>query len=71
VKVLTKNDSPPSTERLRPWIIPPLVLVAICTVGVIASIAPASADTDSPWSRWIVAAAYDGLYLISVRMRIV
>src|SRR5215210_6842409 len=61
VKVLRKNDSPPRTERLRPFIIPPLVLVEICTLGVIANIAPASADTDSPWCRWIVAAAYAGL----------
>src|SRR5262245_36935838 len=48
VYVLRKNDSPPSTERLSPFIIPPFVLVEIDTVGVIASIAPASAETDSP-----------------------
>src|SRR5689334_3332009 len=57
VNVLRKNDSPPSTERLSPLTIPPFVLVAICTLGVIASMAPASADTDSPGSRWIVATA--------------
>lgn len=51
LNVLTKNDSPPRTDRRRPFMIPPWVLVAISTPGDIAIIAPASARTDSPGSK--------------------
>ena len=61
-----KNDSPPSTDRRSPFMMPPCVLVAISTFDDIAIIAPASALADSPWSRWTVAMANDGLKLISV-----
>ncbi len=57
VKVFMKKDSPPSTERFRPFMNPPCVLVAMPTVGVIAIMAPASPLADSPWSRWTFAIA--------------
>src|SRR5262245_42951819 len=69
VNVFMKNDSPPSTDRLRPLSMPPLVLVAMSTFGDIAIMAPASADTDSPGSRCTVAIANAGPKLISVLMR--
>src|SRR3954470_16435112 len=50
VNVFMKNDSPPSTDRRRPLSTPPLVLVWISTVGVIAIMTPASACTFSPGS---------------------
>ena len=40
---------------------PPCVLVVMSTVDDIATIAPASACTASPGSRWTVAIANDGL----------
>ena len=48
VNVFMKNDSPPSTDRRRPFSTPPFVLVWISTAGDMAIIAPASALTDSP-----------------------
>ena len=50
-----KNDSPPSTERLRPFMMPPLVSVLMLTALDIDTIAPASACTDSPASIVTVA----------------
>jgi len=61
VNVFMKKDSPPSTERLRPFSIPPCVLVWISTPGDIAIMAPASAFTLSPSSRCTVAMANAGL----------
>jgi hypothetical protein len=68
VNVFMKNDSPPS-DRRRPFIRPPWVLVTMSIVGDMAIIAPPSALTDSPGSRCRVAIAYAGLKLISVLMQ--
>jgi hypothetical protein len=57
VNVFMKNDSPPRTDRFRPFMMPPWVLVAMSTDDVIAIIAPASPLADSPWSRWTRAIA--------------
>jgi hypothetical protein len=56
VNVFMKNDSPPS-DRRRPFIRPPWVLVTMSIVGDMAIIAPPSALTDSPGSRCRVAIA--------------
>jgi hypothetical protein len=60
VKMFMKNDSPPSSDRRRPLRTPPWVEVSTWIVGVIASIAPASARTDSPAPSVTFAAAYAG-----------
>ena len=61
-----KKLSPPSTARRKPFSRPPALLALVCTSspGLIDTIAPASALTDSPASSDNVANAYAGPYLI-------
>ena len=65
-----KKLSPPSAARRRPFSRPPALLALVCTSspGLIDTIAPASALTDSPESSDNVANAYAGPYLISCCM---
>ena len=57
VKVFMKNDSPPSSERFRPFRAPPWVEVSISVPVDMASMAPPSAFTRSPPARVTLATA--------------
>ena len=62
-----KKDSPPNTDRLSPFMIPPWVLVSMST-PCMETIAPASALICSLADKVMVATAKDGENLISVCM---
>lgn len=62
VYVVEKKDSPQSTERLSPFMMPPLAaLLEICTPGECAIMAPLSTCTLSPASSRRRETAKDGL----------
>ena len=65
-----KKLSPPSAARRKPFKMPPapLALVFTSSPGLIDTIAPASAITDSPESSDSVASAYAGPYLMACSM---
>lgn len=70
VNVFRKNDSSPSTDRLRFFTMPPPPrFVSISIPSVCETIAPASAMIDSPLRRDTSTAANDGRCRISYSIR--
>ena len=64
-----KKLSPPSTERFRPDMIPPVTLVSISTPPDMLVMPPASALTSLPGAIRISASANAGLNVMSTSMR--
>ncbi len=69
VSVVMNSDSPPSIERLRPFIRPPWTLASISTPPDVAYIAPDSARIDSPPASVQRATAKLGLWRMVTSMR--
>ena len=67
-KVLMKKLSPPRTDRLNPFSMPPCAFVSISTPPDMLVIAPASALTSPPGGSVMTPRAKDGLYRISTCM---